>query len=88
MAGVNTILRIIGATLSLFVIIFVSAVGITLIEPIASALGVAPAGLGWPDVGFTFFMSLGLIGLGIVVIIWLIFAPIRNDIRQDTGPRV
>lgn len=87
MAGVNTILRIIGAGLSLFVIIFVSGVGITLIEPISKNLGSTPASLGWPDVNFIFFMALGLIGLVIVVFIWLIVAPIRNDVRQEVGPR-
>lgn len=86
MAGVNTILRIIGSGLSLFVIIFVSVVGVTLYEPINQSLGSTPASLGWPDVNFIFFMALGLIGLVIVVIIWLIFAPIRNDVRQDRGP--
>lgn len=82
MAGVNTILRIIGAALSLIVIIFVTAVGTTLIEPIAQSLG-APAIGSWVQLDMMFFSALGLIGLVIVVIIWLIVAPVRNDVRQD-----
>lgn len=83
MAGVNTILRIIGATLSLAVITFVTWVGVKLYEPISDSIGSPPAALNWPEVSFIFFMSLGLIGLTLSVIIWLIVAPVRNDVRQD-----
>jgi len=86
MAGVNTVLRIIGAILFLFVLMFVSAVGVTLLDGIVPHVG-APASLNWPEFDFYFFMSLGLVGLGIVVIVWLISAPIRNDVRQEQqGP--
>jgi uncharacterized membrane protein (UPF0182 family) len=82
MAGVNTILRIIGAAMSLTVIIFVTGVGVTLYEPINKNIG-APSPAGWADVNWLFFMSLGLIGLTIAIIIWLIVAPIRQDVRQE-----
>jgi len=82
MAGVNTILRIIGATLALVVIAFTTAVGYTLMDPISTQLG-APSVAGWTDVNFLYFASLGFIGLTLVVIVWLIVAPVRNDVRQD-----
>jgi len=83
MAGVNTVLRVIGGTMSLIVITFVAVVGVTLYEPIAVQVGDTPAGLGWPDVNILFFMALGLIGLVLVVFVWMWVAPIRNDVRQE-----
>lgn len=82
MAGVNTVLRIIGAVLSLVIIFFVTSIGTTLIEPIARSLG-APAIGSWSQLNMMFFAALGLIGLVIVVIVWLIAAPVREDVRQD-----
>lgn len=82
MAGVNTILRIIGAALVLLILFVVTAVGFELIEPIWRSLG-QPAESSWERPNFMLFMSLGLVGLVFVVITWLIVAPIRNDVRQD-----
>lgn len=82
MAGVNTILRIIGAVLSLLVIAFVTAVGYTLMDPISKQMGHHP-NLGWSDPNILMFAALGFIGLTLTVIVWLTVAPIRNDVRQD-----
>lgn len=84
MAGVNSVIRVIAAILTLLVLIFVTGVGLALYEPIARSLGDTPASLGWSDPNFLFFMALGLVGLTITVIIWLIVAPVRNDVRQET----
>lgn len=83
MAGANTIIRIVVFPIVLLIIMFVTAVGIRLYEPIRQALGQPPAGLGWPTVNFLFFMTLGLIGLFLVLLFWLLYAPIRNDVRQE-----
>lgn len=91
MAGVDTIFKLIGGTVFLVVLLFVTAVGFTLVDPIYNQVLDLPllANLGWGDPGMVvlLFMGLSLIGLGIVVIIWWIASPIRDDVRQDTqGP--
>jgi len=87
MAGVDTILRIIGAFLFVFILIFVAWVGVTLTDPIFNSLTGPPDALGWGD-GSTFllFMGYGLAGLGLTTIIWLIVAEIRDDVRQEQRP--
>jgi hypothetical protein len=87
MAGVDTVIRVIGAVMSLVVIAFVTAVGVTLYEPIAAELGGPPASLGWSDSNFLFFMALGLIGLVLTVFVWMWVSPIREDTRQDVQRR-
>lgn len=90
MAGADTILRIIGAILSLFIIAFVTAVGFALMDPIFVNV-IDPElmqSLGWgtPQNTVMMFAGLGFIGLSLTVIIWLKVAPVRDDVRQDTGP--
>jgi len=88
MAGVNTILRLLGAVLSLFVFIFVGWIGVRLIEPIkAAGVGTVPASLGWSVPSYLFFMGLGLMGLVFTVFIWLWVAPVRRDVRQEQTRR-
>ncbi|MFB6198928.1 MAG: hypothetical protein ABEI52_11790 [Halobacteriaceae archaeon] len=81
MAGPNTIIRIVVMPVVLLILMFVAWVGVKLFEPIDSALGVNAAG--WTPVNFLFFMSLGLIGLVLVLFVWFWYAPIRNDVRQE-----
>lgn len=85
MAGADTILRVIGAILFLLVLAFVTAVGINIIDPIYQGLSGPPSSLGWgplQDIVYR-WMTIGLIGMGIVVIIWMWVSPIRDDVRQD-----
>jgi len=90
MAGVDTIFRIVGAIMSLFVIGFITAVGYSLIDPISQSVisDSLMTRLGWgnPDGTVITFMGLGLIGLTLTVLIWLKVAPIRNDVRQEQRP--
>jgi len=81
MAGPNTILRIVAVPVVTLILMFVAWIGVTLFEPIDAALGTNAAG--WTPVNFLFFMSLGLIGLFLVLIVWFWYAPIRNDVRQE-----
>lgn len=83
MAGPNTVLRLVGAVLSIVVIIFVSWVGVILYEPVAAALGSPPASLGWNTPDYLFFMGLGLVGLVLTIFFWLVLAPIKSDVRQE-----
>lgn len=87
MAGADTIIKLIGATVFLVVLLFVVAVGFTLADPIYNQVLDATllSDLGWGNPGMVvmLFMGLSLIGLGIVVILWFIVSPIRDDVRQD-----
>lgn len=91
MSGADTVLRVIGAILAIVVILFVSAVGLALTEPIyQNTIDVAlMESLGWgaPQDTLMMFFGLGFIGLSLVVIIWLIASPIRDDVRQSRRPR-
>lgn len=88
MAGVNTILRIVAAPLTILILVFVGWVGVKLFDPISQNVGGPPASLGWPsNEHFYFFMALAMISLVLVVFVWLWAAPIREDVRQEAGPR-
>lgn len=86
MAGVNSVIRVIAAPIVVFIIIVVSWIGVKLYEPISQQLGTPAPSLGWPTVNIMFFMALGLIGLVMTVVIWLVVAPIKRDVRQETRP--
>lgn len=90
MVGADSIIKVIAAVLSLFVIAVVAGVGYTLVDPIYNQLFDAGdlASVGWDgnqDIPLR-FMGLGFIGLTLVVMFWLISSPIRDDQRQDQGP--
>lgn len=90
MAGADTILRLIGGTLALFVIAFVVGVAYTLMDPIYNNV-IDPQlmqDLGWgaPQDTIMLFAGLAFIGMSIVVILWWLVAPARRDVRQEAGP--
>lgn len=87
MAGVDTILRLIGGTIAIFVIIFISGVFVMLYEPIQDSLtlGDLPDGWGAPQDVVFLFGGLALVGLLMVIIIWWLVSPAREDVRQDVG---
>lgn len=90
MAAANTILRLIGATLSLIVIPFVAAVGYALFDPVYNNV-IDPKemeALGWgaPQDTIMLFAALAFIGLSMTVIIWWMVGRIRSDVRQETAP--
>lgn len=89
MAGVDTILRLLLGTMTLIALLFIGAVGVSIIGPIFNAVPAAPASLGWPGVKGTVFrfFTLGMVGLMLVVIIWWWFSPVKQDVRQNQqGP--
>lgn len=88
MAGVNSVIRMIAAPVVLAIIVFVSWVGVKLMDAITGSLNGPPAELGWPGMGVPYtFMGLGLIAMSLVVIIWLVWARVREDTRQEMQPR-
>jgi len=89
MAGVRTILALVLASITLVALMFIAGVGVSLFEPMYQAVPSAPDSLGWGSIKDTIFgtMTLAFIGLGLVVLVWWWFRPIRQDVRQDTrGP--
>jgi len=89
MAGVSTILRLLIVPILIMVLMLVTAVTFRVLEPLKANLDFsAAAALGWPTgQAVLFFASLSLIGLGLAMIVWLWYAPIREDVRQEVrGP--
>lgn len=88
MAGVNSVIRVIAAPVVLAIIVFVSWVGVKLMDALTGSIDGPPASLGWPGVMHPYkFMALGLIAMSLVVIFWLIMARVREDTRQEIRPR-
>jgi len=85
MSAAALILRIMFATVTLIVLGVTSVFGFIVIEPFAAAFG-APGGLpGWSGLGdnLLMFTSMGFLGLLLVLTLWFVYAPIRNDRRQQ-----
>lgn len=94
MANINQaasrIIQLIMITLSLLVIIFVAGIYFALTDPIYNNV-IDPAQmtrLGWgtPQDTTMLFAGLAFAGLVLVLIIWWIVSPVKNDVRQNTGP--
>lgn len=85
MAGVDTVLRLMGGSLAILVIIVVGFFGVKVIDPIFANLtfGDMPSQWGAPEEVVYLFVTLAFIGLIGVVIIWWLVAPVRDDTRQD-----
>lgn len=86
MSAPRLILRVVVFVVALITVGAIAVYGyIGVIEPISGVFGDPPASLGWGDPGTTViaFAAVGLIALLVVLVIWFIAAPIRNDVRQQ-----
>lgn len=84
MTAADTPLRIALALVALVVIVFTSGLGVTVVEPFLANMPAPADSLGWPDQSEAlYFMALGLVGLALTVLFWMILEPIRDDIRQE-----
>lgn len=85
MSAASLILRIIVATVIVLTLGTIGVFGFTVIEPFYQAFGEPPSSLGWgsPAMNVLAFGSFGFLGLFLVLIIWLVYAPIREDKRQQ-----
>jgi len=85
MSAAALILRILVATVTVIVLGVVGVFGFMVIEPFHAAFGDPPASLGWDSPGGTVlaFTAAGFLGLALVLVIWLVVAPIRRDQRQE-----
>ena len=88
MSGADSILRVLGATVAAAVIIITSWIGVRLMDPFTKNMPAPAESLGWPAFGTIYeFMTLGLVGLSLVVFVWLILGRVRQDTRQELQPR-
>jgi len=84
MTAARLILRIIMATATVIAIGAIGVLGFMTIEPFFNAFG-EPTGLGdaTPAGNVMLFGSLGVLGLLLVLVLWFVYAPIREDKRQQ-----
>lgn len=85
MGAASLILRIMVATILVITVGTIGVFGFTVLEPFFTAFGEPPAALNWGSLGLTTvtFASAGFIGLFVVIILWLVYSPIREDRRQQ-----
>jgi len=84
-AGVNTILRLAGGAITVAVIVITGAVTAQVADGMINNMDFSAAVALWglDGTGAYFWAGIALAGLAIVVMLWMIFAPIRNDVRQE-----
>jgi len=91
MSAARLILRLVFGSVMILGIGTVLVLGFTqIVEPFSQTFGSPPASLGWGSPGSTvvLFGAISAIGLLGFIVVWLIVAPIRNDRRQQTDPRL
>lgn len=79
------ILAIIVATVTVITLGVVAVIGIGVIEPFAAELSGPPESLGWgnPASNVLTFGAAALLALILVLMIWLVAMPIKEDRRQE-----
>lgn len=85
MSAPRFILRIVVFLVTLLTIGVIFVFGFQLIDPFYAAFGEPPGALGWGTPGNTtvVFAGIGMLGLMLVLIIWFVVAPVRQDRRQQ-----
>lgn len=85
MSAAGLIVRIVFASVIIITLGVIAVFGFTIIEPFYTSFGDPPSSLDWGSPGSItlLFSSFGFIGLMLVLVIWLIVAPIREDRRQQ-----
>lgn len=91
MVGADSVVKLIASTVFLAILVFVVAVGFTLIEPIFNTVisqsDLTALGWGNPATTLLLFTAMSLIALGVIVVLWWVVGWIREDVRQDIGRR-
>lgn len=85
MSVAGHVIRIIVATITVIAVGAIGVLGFMVIEPFFLAFGEPPAALNWgtPASTTVMFASFGLLGLLLVLMIWVVYSPIRQDQRQQ-----
>lgn len=80
------IVRICWVTVLILIVGTMAVFGFQIIEPMYANFGEPPGWLGWGEPGAEalLFSSVGMLGVMLVLVLFVIFAPIREDIRQQT----
>lgn len=88
MAGANTLFRIVATLVVLAAIAIITPVMYLILDALFLNMDFSAAKeMGWDNRDTLMkFAGLSLVGLSIVMILWMILAPIRQDVRQDVGP--
>lgn len=85
--GADAIVKLILSVLFVLILVAVTGVFAMLVEPILNGVidTSLMSDLGWgsPFDVAVLFAALALIGLGLVMLIWWIVSPIRDDVRQE-----
>lgn len=85
--GADSIVKLILTVLFVLILVAVAGVFAMLVEPILD--GVIDTGLmsdlGWgvPFDVLVLFAGIAMLALGVVVVLWWIVSPIRDDVRQE-----
>ncbi len=84
MSAAGLIVRIMIATITVIALGAIAVFSLVAVEPFYTAFGDPPASLGWGDPAQStmVFFAAGFIALIMVLVIWFVSAPIRNDRRQ------
>lgn len=79
------IIRMMFASVFVLVVAIIGVFGFLVLEPFYGSFGEPPSSLGWSSPGTTniAMVSFAFIALLMVVVIWLIAAPIQQDRRQQ-----
>lgn len=85
MSAAGLVIRIIIGSVAAIAVGAIGVFGFTVIEPFYVGLAGPPESLGWGTPGTTtvMFASFGILGLLLVLVIWLVAAPIQRDQRQQ-----
>lgn len=72
-----TVLVIIAGTVSVF--------GFQILEPVYFGFGEPASSLNWGEPGklALTYASFGMLGVFLVIILWFVYAPIKEDVRQE-----
>lgn len=85
MSAARLIMSIVIATVTIITLAVVAAFGMAVMEPLSAELGSPPDSLGWSDPGSSVLPMavMGFVGLALVLTIWFIALPVKEDRRQE-----
>lgn len=90
MGAPELMIRTMVATISVIAVGAVGVIGyLGVVSPFRTSLPGPPSSLGWGDPGGVvgLFTMLAMLGLLLLIIVWYVSAPIRDDKRQERRVR-
>lgn len=86
MSAADMVVRMVVATVLILVAGTTVVLGMTaVLEPMYAGFGEPASSLGWgtPGLDAMRFISFSMLGTLLVVVLWFVFSPIRDDVRQE-----